>query len=84
MLFNNKKTFQQMYDKINKLNRSELYQMIDDFTKEGITGYAVLSIDTPNEKIPFNKRKYGCVTYSDAAKLYDKTVNRYNSLLEKE
>ncbi len=84
MLFNSKKALQQTYDNINKLNRSELQQMLDDFINDGITGYAVLSIDTPNKRIPLSKRKYGCVTYSDAGKLYDTVVERHNSLLKKE
>lgn len=81
MFFRNKNTLQQTYDYINKLNLKELHQMIDDFFDDCVTSYAVLAIDTPNKKIPFFKRKYGCVTYSDAAELYNKVVNRYNSLL---
>ncbi len=84
MFFNSKNTLQQTYDNINKLNRHELQQMLDNFINDGITGYAVLSIDTPNKRIPLSKRKYGCITYLDAGKLYDAVVKRHNSLLEKE
>lgn len=82
MFFNNKRILQQTYDNIDKLNRNELYKICNDF--DFLVCYAVQSSETPNKRIPLDKRKYGCVTYSDAAKLYNTAVERYNSLLEKE
>lgn len=79
MFFNDKRVLQQTYDSLNRLTRAELQQITDD-----LACYAVWSIETPNKRIPPDKRKYGCVTYLQAGQLYDTVVERYNSLLEKE
>lgn len=61
------------YDSLENFSSVELEKIFDD-----LAYYAVQSFTTPKKRMPFKLRKYGCYSYEDAGKFYDRAVAIYN------